>query len=181
MDTSMLVMDGFTLAGVLLALGFTGLIALLFLHQQKFVRWSSPFTRVIACWMVIALLLGGYLKSKPVDSVPYEDCANMSASDVQEWFVKHEGGIWSEHKSAFSMLDGKKLCAMTEQQFSQAVPGIKGSAIYNDWRLATTPPFRRELSSVEFEIWVGLGILLVVSMGYLYCECVLLDIVVCFT
>ena len=136
--------------------------------------------------MVIALLLGGYLKSKPVDSVPYEDCANMSASDVQDWFVKHEGGIWSEHKSAFSKLDGKKLCAMTEEQFISSLTdiGIKradASSCYNDWRLATTPPFRRELSSVEFEIWVGLGILLVVLMGYLYCECVLLDIVVCFT
>ena len=120
------------------------------------------------------------MHSKHVDNVPYADCRNMSVSDVQDWFVKHEGGIWAEHKSAFAKLDGKKLCAMAKEDFLRRV-STDGDVIYNDWRHATTPPIERQINSISLKLWVVLGILLVLSIGYLLCECALLDIFVGFT
>ena len=106
------------------------------------------------------------MHSTHVDNVPYVDCRSMSISDVQDWFMEHKDGKWAEYNSAFSKLDGKELCAMTEGQFLLFVPKF-GAIIYNDWRLATTPLIEREIDSLNFEIWVGLGILGVVSIVYL--------------
>ena len=118
MDALLLMIDEFTRGSELFTLGgvVVCLIGLWFLYQKS-IRWWSPITGVIAVWMLIAVWLGGHMYSKHVDNVPYRICENMSVSDVQDWFVEHEGGIWAEHKSAFSNQNGKKLCAMVKEDF----------------------------------------------------------------
>ena len=53
---------------------------------------------------------------------------------LQRWFATYDGGVWAKYASKFAQLDGKRMSALSNEDFLLVVEPPYGSAIYHDWR-----------------------------------------------
>ena len=85
-------------------------------------------------WGTIGIALFAFVSLRVVTSDDVVDVQQWSAEEVQRWFETYDEGLWKQHAAAFSGLDGKRLAALTKEDFERKLAST-GDAIFNDWRL----------------------------------------------
>eukprot|EP00038_Savillea_parva_P005470 m.155396 g.155396 ORF g.155396 m.155396 type:complete len:662 (-) comp11721_c0_seq6:102-2087(-) len=85
----------------------------------------------------------------PGSNLP-KDPTTWTVDQVQQWFAEHNEGQWQKYATKFAGLTGENLCEMTEEQIKAEVPGLRGSAIFND-----VAKLKKQASSSSTEISPG--------------------------